>query len=129
MTDRGRPTKYDTAMCDTVRELGKQGLTHTAIAATLDVSRETLYRWRDEYEDFSDALKAARSAAQHKWERILMGQANGSINGNATAAIFAMKNQFPDDYRDRREMDVKAEVGVFEIDFTGYDEDEDEAED
>ncbi len=89
------------------------------MAAKLGISRETLYAWMEEYPDFSDAMKKARHLAQQKWEQILMDQATTG-KGNATAAIFAMKNQFPDDYRDRYEQRVEGEV-YHEIDFTGYD--------
>lgn len=123
----GRPTDYNPDYCQVAIDLGAEGKTYTAIANNLCTSRETLYNWMDKHPEFLDAMKRSRALAMEKWEGILQAQAL-SGKGNPTAAIFAMKNQFPDDYRDRREHKVEAEVGVFEINFTGYDDDaEDES--
>ena len=121
----GRPTTYDPLYCDKVVDMGKEGLSWTAIASELGHARSTLYLWMDNHEEFSVAMKRARELAMGWWEKVLMGQATGKFDGkSATAAIFAMKNQFPDDYRDRKEHKIDAEVGVFEIDFQGYKEPE-----
>lgn len=124
---RGRPTKYDPAYCAKAIELGKRGKTWTAIAAALGIARETLYAWSDTYPDFSDALKLARVHAQVWWEDTMQGQARGKYEGsNATAMIFAVKNQFPDDYRDRREIDHSGELKIVELNFEGFDGDDDD---
>jgi hypothetical protein len=73
--------------------------------------------------EFSDTMKMARCLAQEWWEDTLAGQARGRYEGgSATAAIFAMKNQFPDDYRDRREhyVEVTDTVEIEYIDHVGY---------
>ena len=118
----GRPSSYDPGYCDAVVEFGREGLSLTGFAVKLGVSKQTVYNWMDEHPEFMDAIEKARAAAQEWWEAALRTQTMTG-KGNATAAIFAMKNQFPDDYRDRREVDIDGKVGVFEIDFTGYDED------
>ena len=112
-------------MCDLVIELGKQGKSITAMANACDVSRETMYTWMDIHPEFLDAIKRARGHAQQWWEDTGQEQARGDIQGNATAMIFMMKNQFPDDYRDRREVDHSGELKVVAIDFTGFEEDDD----
>jgi hypothetical protein len=101
--------------------MGQEGKTWTAIAATIGVARETLYDWMDKKPDFSDAMKQSRHMAQLWWEDTLQGQSRGAFEGgNATAAIFAMKNQFPDDYRDRREHQVDT-TQTIELNFLGFD--------
>ncbi len=125
----GRPSSYKPEYCDIAIELGQQGETLAGIAAEIGVHRETLNNWRNEYPEFFDALNKARAHSQRWWEKTLMQQAREGT-GNATAAIFAMKNMFPDDYRDRKEHHIDAEIGVHEINFTGYHEDaEDSTED
>lgn len=122
----GRPPKYCKTYCKRAIEMGKDGKTWTAIAATLDVTRDTLYRWMDVYPEFSDAMKKSREHAAQWWEDTLQDQARGKIEGGSTtAAIFAMKNQFPDDYKDRKDLKVDTH-NTFDINFMGYDPDEDE---
>lgn len=118
----GRPTAFRDSFHDDVIDYARGGLSYAAIAVKLGVSRDSLYEWMRNDPDFSDTMKRAREIAMAWWEETLKGQATGTVDGgSATAAIFAMKNQFPDDYRDRKELKVDAEVGVFEIDFQGYD--------
>jgi transposase-like protein len=100
----GRPTKYKSSMCDVAIECGRQGMTLAGIAAELDVSRDTLYRWRDEHPEFSDAIKKARDLAMSWWENTLRRQATMPNGGSTAAAVWAMKNQFREDYADRHEL-------------------------
>lgn len=116
---------YDPSFCDQVIELGKKGKTKTQMAAKFGVSRNTIYDWMNKYPDFQEAMDVAVSAAQNWWEKQLQRQTKTG-EGSATAAIFAMKNQFPDQYKDRKETHHSGELGVFELDFTGFAEDDDE---
>lgn len=117
----GRPTKYKPEYCDLAIAQGKKGRTWTAIASRIGVLRETLYNWMDVHPEFLNAMKESRHHAMKWWEQTLEGQARGKYpGGSASAAIFAMKNQFPDDYKDRREHKVEAEQLV-ELNFMGFD--------
>jgi hypothetical protein len=117
-------------MCDKVIKLGKQGKSITAMANACGVARETMYAWMDLYPDFSDAIKLARQHAMEWWETTGQGQSRGKYEGsNATSMIFMMKNQFPEDYRDRREIDHSGELRLVEIDFSGFEEDTDDGTD
>lgn len=119
----GRPSVYRKEMCQRAVELGKEGKTWTAIANHLGITRETIYAWIDTKPEFSYAMNLSRAMAMEWWEKTLQGQALGEIpGGSATAAIFAMKNQFPDDYKDRREVDHSGELKVVEVSFLGYDD-------
>ncbi|MGL4566031.1 MAG: hypothetical protein ACRCVD_12110 [Halioglobus sp.] len=121
----GRPTKYKPKYCELAIELGQQGKSYAAIANAIGVVRETLYDWMEQHPPFSDAMKRSRMAALEWWEATGQGQARGTIEGNATAMIFMMKNQFPDDYRDRREIKHDGELKIVEMDFTGFNDDDD----
>lgn len=125
----GRPTGYRRTICPKVIQWGADGKTWTSIAALLGITRDTLYQWTERHPEFSDAMKLSRQLAQMWWEDTLAQQARGELpGGNATAAIFAMKNQFPDDYKDRREIEHTGELKLVEVDFMGFDEDAVEAE-
>src|SRR4051812_40730282 len=98
----GRPTKYDSGMCDRVVALGRNGKSKAQIAAALGITRETVDCWISEKPEFSDAIKQARALALAWWED--KGQAGiDNKSFNATAFIFQMKNRFREDYADRQE--------------------------
>lgn len=120
----GRPTKYKPEMCAQVIECGKQGFSKAEIAMELNVSRECVYEWGRTNPDFSDALKRAEDYASAFYNRTFREMAQGEVKGQPVALIFAAKNQLPNEYRDKREHVVDGEVGVFEIDFQGYKEQE-----
>jgi len=116
----GQPTKYRPEYCERVVELAANGSTLTSLAVELGVMRSTLYLWQETHAEFADACTRAREVALHWWEQTARNQTAGINNGNSGTLIFAMKNQFPDDYRDRREHQVDAKQTV-ELNFLGYD--------
>jgi hypothetical protein len=116
-------------MCEKVIEYGKQGMSKTEMAVNLGVRKETLYNWMDKHEEFFNAIKAAEDAAETWYAKAFRTMALGGYDKpNATALIFQAKNQLPNVYKDRRETHVEGKVGVFEIDFTGYDDDDNDYE-
>ena len=100
----GRPSKYDPAMCEAVLPFMEQGYSTTALAGHLGVSRSTLYLWMDNHTEFSDAVKEGMAASAIWWENCLRANA-ATGEGNATAAIFGLKNRASDDWRDKRDVD------------------------
>lgn len=124
----GRPTKYKPEFCQTVVELAREGNSLTALAVQLGVTRQTLYEWQEVYPDFSDACTRAREAAMLWWDGVAKKQALGLTEGGSTGALmFMMKNQFPDDYRDRKEVKHDGDLKLVTVDFLGYvDEDGDD---
>lgn len=97
----GRPTQYHESYCEDVIALGAAGKSKAQIAASLQVSRTTMFRWEKQHEAFRNALKEAQYLALAWWENA--GQSNMTRQGfNATAYIFQMKNRFRDEgYVDR----------------------------
>ena len=100
----GRPSKYKPEMCDEVLPFMAQGYSTTALAGHLGVSRQTLYDWMDAHPEFLDAVKEGQAASAIWWENCLRANAEKG-EGNATAAIFGLKNRAADDWRDKREHD------------------------
>ncbi len=96
----GRPSKYDPAYCKEVVEFLAKGHSVTGFAGHLGVSRSTVFRWVEEHPEFRDALKAGQSAATKFWEEILVKVARDG-GGNATAAIFGLKNRAGEDWADK----------------------------
>jgi hypothetical protein len=69
-------------------------------------SRQSLYDYAGKV-GFVDAIEKARlRIEEHLNERLLLGQ------GAVVGAIFALKNTFPNDWRDRHEREVKVMAGA-----------------
>lgn len=96
----GRPSKYSSAYCNEVIEFLAQGHSVTAFAGEIGVARSTVFKWAEEYPEFSDALKIGQAKATKFWEAILAKVAMEG-GGNATAAIFGLKNRASDDWSDK----------------------------
>ena len=123
MSGRGRPVEYDPAIHDDIITWGEQGCSKVEIAVKLGIARSTLYKWMTDFPDFSDVIKRAEDASEAWYYKTFKDMAIGNIDkAQAVPLIFAGKNQLPNTFRDRREHKVDAEIGIFEIDFTGYDE-------
>jgi len=106
----GRPSKYDPAFIDEVLPFMSQGYSTTALAGHLGVSRSTLYDWIDAHPEFRDAVKAGAAASAIWWEDCLRDNAQKG-EGNATSAIFGLKNRASDDWRDRKDVDLTSSDG------------------
>jgi hypothetical protein len=117
---QGRPTKYHPELVQTVEQLPPMTLTQIAVA--LEITKSTLYEWIKIYPEFSDAVQNCRAQLVGQLEGNMLGQAAGTVTGNATAGIFMLKNLAPDEYRDRREhyVEVADTVEIEYIDHVGY---------
>lgn len=106
----GRPTDYLPEYCERVVELGRAGKSHAQIAADLDVSRMTLYRWADAHEEFSDSIMRARDLAQAWFED--KGQAGLESPGfNASLWAKQVSCRFRDDYTDTQKRELSGPNG------------------
>ena len=100
----GRPTKYNATIQkkadEYIKKLPMDEVVHTieGLADYIDVSRSTVYKWRDEIEEFSDTL-----------ETILRKQAktliNNGLTGEFNAPMTKMLMNVNHGYRERSEVD------------------------
>jgi Homeodomain-like domain-containing protein len=93
----GRPTVYDPSFSAEAIRFMSQGYSVTALAGHLLVSKETVYQWINRYPDFADAVNIGRSARVSALENKLLSTKMGV---GVTAAIFALKNADPDEWKD-----------------------------
>ena len=101
----------------------RDGLSDDQIAKNIGINRDTLYRWKKAYPDFSDALKRGKEVIDRQVENALLKRALGytydevtfedgvevkrvrkQVVPDTTAQIFWLKNRKPDDWRDKREI-------------------------
>jgi len=106
----GRPSKYDKKYCKLAVDFLKDGYSVTALAGKIGVARSTVFKWAEENKEFSDALKTGQALAALWWEETLRDVAR-SGNGNASAAIFGVKNRSSMEWRDKTEHDHTSSDG------------------
>lgn len=75
----------------------RNGLTDEQIAHNMGINVRTLWRWKAEHNQIKQALKVGREVANFIVENQLFQKA---INGNTTAMIFWLKNNWRDKYND-----------------------------
>lgn len=110
----GRPTEYMPEFCDKVIEWGKQGKSRAWIADELGVVRNTLKNWEADHPDFLTAMERAQIASQRWWEDA--GQ-NGMTSREFNAPIWSrsMAARFPDDWREKNDLNLNGNLNVTEI--------------
>lgn len=75
----------------------RNGLTDQQIADNIGINRRTLDKWKNKYGHIGHALKMGHEAANYAVEGKLFRKA---IQGNTTAMIFWLKNNWRDKYND-----------------------------
>jgi len=111
----GRPTLYDPAYCDQVRELGALGKSIEQISYKLGVSLRVIYDWKDKYPDFLHALDDAKIAEQNWWEeqgQLYMVEHKDAAKLNASIWSRSMAARFPKKYRDNSKVELTGEGGT-----------------
>lgn len=108
----GRPTKYDPdTMLPIINEGGGNGEGMAELIVSLGIGRETFYKWKEKYPEFSNAVSGYKIRSQSWWEGKGRDGMVGKIQGfNATAYIFNMKNRFHQDWKDKHEVENKHDV-------------------
>lgn len=130
----GRPTDYQPEYAKQAEKLCALGATDEDIADFFNVSARTIYRWKHEHDEFCQALKIGKDAADSRVEMSLyhravgytfdseklmtvsMGKDQGStverhpikehVPPDTTAAIFWLKNRKRGEWRDRIDHEV-----------------------
>ena len=131
---RGRPTVYRPAMAAEIKILCERGATDLEVADFLNVDVSTVQRWAHKHAEFCIALAVGKEAADTRVERSLYHKAVGYTydaeevfvhQGNVTrvnvrkqfppsepAANLWLKNRKPDEWRDRSNVAVTANVSI-----------------
>ena len=104
--------KYDEAFIPILlRHMGLEGKSYQSLAFKLGVSAvKTLYNWEKRWPEWKAAKDIASMGRLSFIEDMLEGLATGKNKGNAAAAIFYAKNAAPDEFKDKREIDIQGSV-------------------
>jgi hypothetical protein len=104
----GQPTKYNPARCDEIIAHMGKGLSATAAAGEMNITRMTLHNWEKEHPEFAEAMELGRIKRQAFLEKQLMSP---SAPGMVPAMIFALKNANPKEWRDKQELEHTGKDG------------------
>jgi len=106
----GRPTKYSDAYCNEVIQAGSQGLSLTAFAGVIGVSRDTISEWVKVHPEFSVACKVAQAKRTLFLETgMLAVEATGPM---VTARRFALANAAPEEWREKQEVAHSGSIDI-----------------
>lgn len=104
----GVVSKYKPEYCKIATKVLANGESLAAVCCELDISRPTLYKWRDDNPEFAEALAKGLQKAQRDWERLGKQGIEGEIkNFQGSSWIFTMKNRFRADYAEEKNDDGK----------------------
>lgn len=124
----GRPSKFNEQVKKKILDLAEKGYTDKQIAKVIGVHENTLGNWKLKDQEFLWSLKEAKVDADALVEASLFQRAVGYVGKetkvfcekgeitehtvekqfapDTTAAIFWLKNRKPDEWRDKREVEV-----------------------
>lgn len=110
---RGRPTKYDPAMCEQVEKLCMLGATDEEIASFFNIDEDTLNRWKHKYKELYVSINKGKVLADTNVAHSLYKRAIGwkNLPPDVAACIFWLKN--------RRRVNWKEKHDNDNIDFDG----------
>lgn len=127
-----------------VQGWARDGLSNEQIAHNIGISKDTLYEWQKRFSDFSDALKKGKEVVDREVENALLKRAMGyeydevtqepvtdkdtgitemrvtkrvtkQIVPDVTAQIFWLKNRKPEEFRDKRDVELSGSVDLGSI--------------
>lgn len=91
----------------------RNGLTDKQIAENMGISVNTLNKWKQRFVQIRQALKIGHESANYAVERKLFQKA---MNGNTTAMIFWLKNNWRDKYNDSELSPEERKLAVARMD-------------
>lgn len=129
-------SKYETEVKPRLIEIEawkRDGLTDEQIFKNLGISRDTFYKYKEKYSDFSDALKKGKEVADIEVENALFKRAIGykykevikevkevdgkkstyvkevikEMPGDVVAQIFWLKNRKSSKWKDKQDIDIE----------------------
>jgi hypothetical protein len=123
-----RPTIFKPEYVEQVRALSRHGMTDAEMADFLKVGLRTFHRWKLDHPDFAEALKVGKEVADERVKESLYRRACGYTHPaqkimqyegkpvvvdyvehyppDTVAGIFWLKNRCPEDWRDKRDVEV-----------------------
>ena len=99
--------KFTPEMAKTILDLGMQGASQKSMYAAINISKATAAKLKQEDPFFAETMDMATTYGQSYWEMMLLANIDNKAFNSRVAEI-ALRGQYPEDYKDNRE--VKATV-------------------
>lgn len=135
MEKKGRPTKYNAQFHPKLAEvLASKGLTDKEIALELSITEQTLNNWKKSHPEFFESLKRGKEHTDDQVENALLRNALGyeeedtkvfqhegqpvyapfikKHKPDTVSQIFWLKNRRPKEWRDKKEVELNAELPI-----------------
>jgi len=105
--------KFTQEMADTILNLGRQGASQKSMYSAINISKATAAKWKQEDPFFAETMDMATTYGQSYWEMMMLANVENKAFNSRIAEI-ALRGQYPDDYKDNREIkaNIKQEVTV-----------------
>lgn len=100
--------RYKPEYCELLEKHMAKGYSFEAFGGRIKVDRQTLYNWCSVFPEFQAAKNRGVEASRFLLEKRLM-QITKTGKGHIVGAIFLLKNKFPNDWRDRKELEIQKE--------------------
>lgn len=93
-------SKYDPAYCKELIIHMASGCSYATFGAVAGVKFKTMKAWEKAHAEWADAVELGQLTLMYTWEKIIIGQAKGDIKGLPATTIFALKNYFPEKFKE-----------------------------
>jgi DNA-binding XRE family transcriptional regulator len=105
--------KFTEEMAKIILELGQHGASQKAMYSAIGVSKATAAKWKQDDPFFAETMDMATTYGQAFWENMMLANIDNKAFNSRVAEI-ALRGQYPDDYKDSREIkaNIKQEVVV-----------------
>ena len=107
--------KFNEDHAKVILELGQQGASQKAMYAAINISKDTAAKLKKEDPLFAETMSLATTYGQAFWENMMLANIDNKTFNSRVAEI-SLRGQYPDDYRETRDIKLDAKVET-KIDF------------
>ena len=107
--------KFNEDLAKVILELGQQGASQKAMYAAINISKDTAAKLKKEDPLFAETMSLATTYGQAFWENMMLANIDNKTFNSRVAEI-SLRGQYPDDYRETRDIKLDAKVET-KIDF------------
>jgi hypothetical protein len=93
-------TKFDMLHCEELIKHMSLGKSYATFGAVIKVTLTTMKNWEKHISEWADAKELGLLCQMSEWEDIILAQSKGLIKGAPATTIFALKNFFPDQFKE-----------------------------